>query len=298
MTSLSITPVVFDLTALSEIWKDPEEIMVYGWKHCHYDKVGEALDALIGAPNYPIKKVHSYRIGDPFDSTAKTIAGRRLNHLFFSGSEYLLQHQAPPPKVQKQVIGRECKTAITNIVLENYKRKKEGKPLIPILFCIDIDGNPSPARFDRLAAKHPKFNNQITYKELRRAYKLCTHENPSIREVALETFKFIKLTKNRDGGYAPKSIAAPWAHSLFSTMWDMRKMVSKSQPKKAYVNWREQLDERIKDYDKFNPVQVKAATSDTSGTKRKADDEKSADSPKKAHVETADSDVIMTPEAT
>jgi hypothetical protein len=253
---------------------------------------------LIGAPNYPIKKVHSYRIGDPFDSTAKTIAGRRLNNLFFTGSEYLLQHQAPPPNVQKQVIGRECKTAITNVVLENYKRKKEGKPLIPVLFCIDIDGNPNPARFDRLAAKHPKFNNQITYKELRRAYKLCTHENPSIRAVALETFKFIKLTKNRDGEYTPMSIAAPWAHSLFSSMWDMRKKVSKSQPKKAYVNWREQLDERIKDYEKYNPMKVKAAASDICVIKRKAEDEKSSDSPKKARVETTDSDATMTLEAT
>ncbi len=255
MTAISPSPSspveepAFDISALDTICKGADQVMVYGWKHCLYHLVGQAICTMTVHPDFPIKKVFSYRIGNPSNPNAKTLSGRKLNTLYFTGSDSSLKSKRPSPALSQKTIARECKTALTNLVLENYKRKSEGKPLIPILFCIDIDDNPTPASYSHIATKHPQFNEQITYKELRRAYKLCTHKNVLVRKAALETFKFIKLTKNQEGDYTLKPVPAPWAHSQFPTVWNIRSKVSTSKPKQAHVNWRKQLDQRIREFE-------------------------------------------------
>lgn len=295
MTSLSLTPAVsekpsyLEIGSVIKICKGADQVLVYGWKHCKYDDVTETLQDLIGTKGFPFKQVFSYRIGNPFDCY-KTLSGRYLTNLVFEHCDYMLKtHNSEV--VPSIVLSRLCKTGITNLVLENYKRIHEGLPLIPVLFCIDIDGNPQPLRIDHLASKDPKFNKQVTYKELRRAYKLCTHENAKIREAAMGTFRFVKLVKIQEA-FSMQEIAAPWADPRFSQFWSLRKKLSKSEPKEETFNWRMQLNLYIQSFEEplaesdDEVMEEESPRSLTAkGTKRKADEDAESHPAKRARTE-------------
>lgn len=243
------------LDSVASICKGANQTMVYGWEHCFYTMVaGFLMVAADKIPSWPIKKVFDLDAGKPDlfedeEHCATTIEGRKINLIDF-----------PEPKTGTQRIGRICKTALTNLVLENYKRKKEGLPLIPVLFCIDIIGNEKPCTMVKLTSKIDTFNNQITYKELRRAYKLCTHENPEIRQVAQETFKFV-----RTGAEGLELLEAPWADSnKADKFWKTRKGLSKSTPKPSSANWNTQLTKLVAAYDAERAVSASPSLSLTS----------------------------------
>jgi hypothetical protein len=134
---------------------------------------------------------------------------------------------------------------MTNLVLENVKRLRMKETPIPLIFCHDIDDNPKPFKPTDMISKDPKLNAQYSHKELRRAYKLCTHENEEIRNAALATFKFVRLKNIGKETYALERIAAPWDAPLFSLSWEARKSISSSQPKSEHVNWRKQLERHV-----------------------------------------------------
>jgi hypothetical protein len=147
-------------------------------------------------------------------------------------------------------------------LLENMKRIQEKLPVIPVLFCIDIDDNPKPLSIETLCSKQKNMNRQITHKELRRAYKLSTHENPAIRQAAAETFRFVKLAYwKEEGTYFLKQIAAPWDSPKFASCWAARKKQSTSKPKPAETNWRKSLDKEVSKHKAASaPIAPKART--------------------------------------
>lgn len=295
MTSLSLTPAIsecpsyLDINSVIKICKGADQVLVYGWKHCKYDDITKALGDLIGTEGFPIKRVFSFRIGNPF-ACYKTLSGRYLTNLVFEHCDSMLKDHNSEA-VPSIVLSRLCKTGITNLVLENYKRIHEGLPLIPVLFCIDIDDNSQPLRIDHLASKDPKFNKQVTYKELRRAYKLCTHENAKIREAARGTFRFVKLVKQQEG-FTMRQIPAPWADPRFSQFWSLRKKLSKSKPKEETFNWRMQLNLYIQSYeeplsesDDEAMEEQSPPTLSAKGIKRKAEKDSESHPAKRARIE-------------
>lgn len=220
--------------------------MVYGWRHCQYLNVQENLEYRVDAEeDFPIKKMYSNTMGclpsaDHLADAAITLEGRKLNRIAYKKK-----------RAFHKVVARQCKTALTNLVLENYKRIEEGRAIIPLLFCIDIDGNPRPWSIDKIVAKEQRYNDQITHKELRRAYKLYMHENSKVRAAAAATLKFVKLTYLGNATYALQETASPWADAeTFSTFWAARKACSRSSPKKDIINWRKQLAGDITVYER------------------------------------------------
>jgi hypothetical protein len=193
-------------------------------------------------PDFPIRRTFDYTVGYPLASKAEvtTLEGREMHIIAGDGS---IQHK--------------CKNAIVNLILENYKRKKEGKPLIPLLYILDIDRNPKGRTYQNLAmnmtSKDPKYNKVVTHRELRRAYKLFSHENAVIREIARETFRFARLKNTEEETYALEPIAAPWESTGFAACWEARQKLSTSKPKQD--SWRMQLDRQIARYDRLCRLQ-------------------------------------------
>jgi hypothetical protein len=101
-----------------------------------------------------------------------------------------------------------------------------------------------------MTTKDRKLNRVTTHKELRRAYKLCSHENSAIREVARETIKIVRLRRTDSGTYATDQIAAPWESPEFAACWEARQKLSTSKPKEN--SWRVQLDRQIARYESMS----------------------------------------------
>lgn len=241
--------------SLIEMCEGSEQVMIYGWQNCGYSFVAQSLREECENEEFPLQRIFDHTVGDYLAAgeVCTTLEGRKFNHTHFESDESyqnrLGNHSegvvAETP-ILKKSLQRECKAALTNVVIENYKRVAEELPLIPVIFFIDADGNTRPFRMDHMTSKESQYNDQYTYKELRRAYKLCTHENQKLREVAQATFRFAKLRNIEEGEWEAEPVPAPWANSQFASLWEQRKKISKSKPKESYLsNWREQLETHI-----------------------------------------------------
>lgn len=196
-----------DIESVEKIGNSPQ-IMIYGFAHCFYN------DATIGLRHSPgkIQKVFNYMVGSNSEIFIfKTLEGR------------------PIEKIPTLGFFGQCKNGITNLVLENYKRAIEGKPLIPILFFVDCDNNAFPLNERSFTSKKPKANQVITHKELRRVYKLCieleNHPAAEMRElaqIAKATFKFVKISKIQNKAVVTE-IAAFWQNEKLASAWQKRK---------------------------------------------------------------------------
>lgn len=146
-------------------------------------------------------------------------------------------------------IRRLCKSKLVNIVLENYKSQREGKPLIPIVFCIDVTNNEYPlftrAILSRTDPANQRGDKLFTHSELRRAYKLCYDEkvDPAICDIAKRSFHFVKVER------APQTkelklqrIQAPWEAADWEKHWAMRQDTAKTLSSEKPHNWRQQAN--------------------------------------------------------
>ena len=264
--------------SLCEITKGGNQVMIYGWGHCGFYEMIIATDAAIedarrSTSIRPIKRLFAFDLGKRpvhklSTSAITSLEGRRMNLIDYDYSKGGLKETS-----------RQCKTALTNLVLENYKRQQEGLSLIPIVFAIDITKNPKPCRSRNICSKMSRVNDQVTHKELRRAFKLCSHPNPKIRAIALQTFKFVKVNVLKDR-VTLEQIPAPWATSVnspgkvsstFAACWKARKKSSASKPKHEKYDWRKQLESQTSRYDRLNQLKALMAKSAIQ-TKRRLDE--------------------------
>lgn len=212
---------------------ESKQAMVYGFERCAYQDVADVLG------KFYLEKVFNWFVGDPTKAVIirTTIEGRVIEQLPIK----------PYPPSELPAPSQRHKAGLSNIVLENYKRAKVGLPLIPIIFCVDIDSNSRPIDIEILASNQTRY----TFKELRRAYKLiCEFDNPELRRIALATFKFVKLTKEREASYKLDLVPAPWANVRWKELWAKRK--AKAKPPKAPAgeyNWRKNLASSIRKFD-------------------------------------------------
>lgn len=225
-------PFCLDPQSVMEICPEADEVMVYGWKHCKYGEVHDAIQGLATIEEFPIKKVHSWKAGYiRSDETGKTLDGQIFSRLMFAEPENDIQKNSRP-----------CKTALTNLVLENYLRDQEGLNCIPLIFCIDIDDNPKTCNSETILSRETANNNAITNKEIRRAFKLARYDDIGVQWAANHTFKFVKLTKREDNSYSMEAIAAPWESDDWVTNWNLRQRLSTSTPKCDFYSWRAQIN--------------------------------------------------------
>lgn len=231
-----------NIASVKAICGGSDQVMIYGAQNCKYREVTSVLEDLAVGQNPPLRKVYNWVVGSTVTSKKRrtTLEGRHMHVLSY-------EKASTHPRIHS----RPCKTAITELVLENYKRIEEGRAIIPLLFCIDIDGIDKPISMESITTRDTKKNAYITLKELRRAYKLCQHENPKIRRAAEATLKFVKLKYQGNETYALEQISAPWAHSAEADeMWAAREKSSLSKPKPREFNWRSQLDARVEEFEK------------------------------------------------
>lgn len=258
-------------SSLTAICKESNQAVIYGVHHCSYSKVALAINLINSEPGstLPVKKSFVCSLGNPegFDVDVTTLEGRKMNLLEFDQTSTLSKNTS-----------RVCKTALTDVVLENYKREQEGLSLIPVLFCIDITDNPRPFSPAAILSKASGLNEQYTHKEFRRAFKLCTHPKADVRRIAQQTFKFVKVCVQKDA-CTLEQIPAPWASTVeapekvspsFAAHWRVRQSKSKSVPKSN--GWSQQLESQMKTYDRSrktgHPTPVSALVKEEPSTKQ------------------------------
>ena len=207
----------FNVDSTLEICKPSRQVAVYGFQHCGYTNVMRGL-----RESNLFQNVYSgfLSVSPPKDRT--TIENRVIDS-FCSGGKF--------------------KATLVDIVFENSQRKKLGLPLIPVLFCVDTYDNWHPWNPESVC-DHSYY---VTNSEMRRAYKLCCEfEDPAIRQVAGETFKFVKLAKHKTkpDTIELQEIDAPWKCTGWEAAWARRKTYTIPRPGKT-SDWRADLRKKI-----------------------------------------------------
>ena len=229
----------FDLQSAHDICDRAEEVMIYGFQHCRYTQVTEAIKS----DGSPFKKVYDCSIGGPYapEEVMTTLEGNRFYQVDIRGLD-----RNDDVRRLKQY----CKAGLVNLIIENVKRAKQQKKLIPALLIVDIDGNRHRLTPDAVSNKQYTF---VTMGELRRVYKLCNDPklDPKIKEIATATFKFAKTCEHHDREgvyYSLQQIEPFWKNSGWTEAWQARmgeaeqeKKSESEVEKRAY--WREQLNE-------------------------------------------------------
>lgn len=237
-----------DPKALESLAKYPR-VAVYGYRDCEYLTIIVSL-------REAGKLVSTYCCADtdkPLPMELSLPGGRTIEQL--------------PLKTGIEDV-QMSKTGLNNIVLENAKRillnetRKEHHPLIPILFCIDIDGNRHKLpNIQSVASKDKATNGLVTSKELRRALKLTLHTDKTISEAAKQTFHFVKVhtsekiiveedEKVRLVTYSFEEIDKPWGDKADDELIKEYESIRGKNPTLAEgrgfkSEWRNQLTEAI-----------------------------------------------------
>lgn len=220
-----------DFNSVKNVIGDSKQAMVYGWADCHYKKVAKALEK---SPESCVKKVFDYHLGDSSaPKNEKTLEGREI--------EKLKVYIKPGKEMH-----RLCKTGVTNLLLENYKRSKEGKDIIPVIFCLDADDNQNVSSSETISSKDPKINEYVTNSELRRCKKLYDELNKSpdeelreMAEIAKQMLKFVKVVRSGENG--DKAALQP-----IPGLWDLPDLTETMQNRtKVKPKWKEELEEAV-----------------------------------------------------
>lgn len=213
-----MTAVISYASLVSALGGECSQVMVYGFADCKYETIAKILrtDRPFGGglEENPIKRVFDYKIAD---FTSKYVVCDLINEPIKSctleGWEiYRIKSDTSAPQV--------FKAALVNIIIENVKRQRIGLPLIPVLFTTAISSDTSgryPPSIEDVIQKRAV----LTFRELRRVYKLCA--DPAVPEevrlVAERTFKFVKVLVLSSSladstSYAFELIKAPWQTDL------------------------------------------------------------------------------------
>jgi hypothetical protein len=213
-----------------DVAKDPAKtIMVYGFSHCH---MWDVLNAFQNVRT--ISRVYDYSIGVPYDL-----------HYNPQGDPLI-----KCPVARPLTIHRACKSALVNMIVDNYQRRQKdvNAAITPILFCVDTDKNRYPINEQDFVCK-----NLITYSELRRAYKLCNDPtiDPAIREIAKETFLFAHVQETPNHTYQLTPAAAPWEILNLESAWEAKRLAKGNGDGANKSKWREYLQEILPQTDIF-----------------------------------------------
>lgn len=164
-----------------------------------------------------------------------------------------LQHKTSDKRVIRKINHEgsflstcECKAGLVNMVIENFKRKQDGIPIIPIIFVVEKDD----LKLDVISIvdKGLPYSKCFINSEIRRAYKLCFDSNMAeeIRVIAKETFLFISLTTNTvtdSVQFTFTTCLAPWESFEWEARWKNR-LKSIHSSHKSYP-WRKELQKII-----------------------------------------------------
>ncbi len=207
--------VPIDYKSLDSIARS-NQLMVYGFAHCG---CGTVLDRLRADPEGLFDKVFDYDSCDNTDAST-TLEGHTINII--------------PKTYSDDDIGNQCKNVISNLVLANCIRKKQNLPIIPLIFLADVEDNRYPLRAEEIACTSytADGDKRRTHQEIRRCYKLSTEFDNTplkeISEIARETIKFVKVSRNEKGTAIFEQIEPVWKQPSWEEIWNKRKQLKQA----------------------------------------------------------------------
>lgn len=212
-----------DLTSVEALAAGSDQVAVYGWKHCHYIQV---MDAIRPSDNFAIT---AYSFSDL--NFGFTKEGRCFGVL----------------TPRKGIPNEFCYIGLANLVLENWKRIQEQKKVIPLIFCLDMNNNPYPFKVENMLSTDATQNKLYSHKELRRIAFLANHiDNADVRESAKQTFKFVEVKQTNDGVYTLHETSAPHLHPDYPTLFKARQASLKTSS--VPQAWAVQLEKEVREY--------------------------------------------------
>jgi len=227
---------VINYETVAKITQGSKQACIYGFSSCLYSVIYD----LCQEEGSCLERVYDYRIGDIFEDAGLRSRRTLEGHL-------MVQIGATSEK-------RGCfKAALVVLIFENYRRYHERLPLIPLLFCLDIDDNPFPLRPEDMTARTPAGAKKLeTPSEVRRCFRLaCEFPDEIIRAVANATFKFIKVVKIPREKHILldfTEMAAPWRHERWEMLWKARKALPKAPRAEKRYPWRNELLGLLRSY--------------------------------------------------
>lgn len=235
--------VVFSLNidSLNTLLTGARRVMVYGYEYAHYYDVFEDI-------SHNKKKLREV---EPI--TWSSVASVKEGLRFAESSKPFVN------------ISRTCKTGLTNIFLDNYKKVKQGENPTLILFCVgtnmptgDLRGKKSPPlpEPETLADRNSPYYSKITQKELRRMYKICCDisektSDPELRllaEVAKKSVKFVTVDYDETlDQFVMHEVPPTWDDPRWGKVWAKRmdSRPSTREVKAATDKWENQLLEAV-----------------------------------------------------
>ena len=230
-------PFLFDASSVADVLgHGADEVMVYGFSHAHYREVYRAFCHI----DSPVINV--------FDWKARGRQGPKMERI--SDQKKPARFDAGQNRINKGIL--------VDLAFENYKRKQEGLPLIPLLFCLQSNTAEGPAATPESVCSSADF---FTIKELRRLYRLeklfAQSPHPELREISdivRETTHMVRVDKGPDGVFRFANTPAPWADPAWDQAWKAREERKKakgealSEEAKQDLWWRKDLRERIAAY--------------------------------------------------
>lgn len=221
--------IILDKDSVNKILKNSNEVMVFGMNDCQYGELAQALAVL--------------------KLEVSMAVGHQLEELNYSSSK----------NPGGGIMGALCKNLLSSLILENYKRVQENKSIIPLIFCVGFESDTKKTELKvKYIAEEHYFWGSITNKELRRCYKLYAETDSNIKQIAAQTFKFIKLKQgsiNLDN-YFLEEVPPFWEDNTFKEAWKIRisdpnrksQIIAKNNPKK--YQWKNELKSAIGLFDK------------------------------------------------
>ncbi len=232
------------------VGKKTKEAMVYGFRHAHYLEVQKALCAT----GSPIQQVYDWALGSSEKPAVSKITKKPLEQIRFQKKG-----------AGKKPISRLCKAGITNLILENYKRRKEGNEIIPLIFCVGSK-NPNKEAYEPSLGENPPSlrtiagrSTVVTHSELRRAFRLCKDfmhsPDPVLREiaeVARDTIKLVTVDQDeKSDSYSLQQISPTWDDAQWDIEMRGRKATRPARIGQKLFKWRHELTFRAHMFD-FN----------------------------------------------
>ncbi|KTD00544.1 hypothetical protein [Fluoribacter gormanii] len=206
-----------DRQSIRELCGESSEVVVFGFGKYDYKKLCEAINQ-----NDEMKAVHS----DNYD-TKNADLSKNNPYSMYNYFKFILN----------------------DLIVENYKKQKEGKPIVPLIFVV----GKSDASYDPKQIAEREYDptdKWVTLTELRRVYKLATEFGPEFSKVALNTVKFVSLETNSDVTTL-KPVTPFWEDKNWQKEWQTRKEETKQTHGRLIKNsiWRSNLQEKIQEID-------------------------------------------------
>lgn len=223
--------------SVQSIAGNAKQVMVYGYTHCKYDLVRDVI-ARFGA-DYGIEKQYTHQIGQMYSELKRrTLEGRDIEEINILKSGALVRYA-------DRII---CKTAVTILILENWKRSKEGLEIIPTIVCVDTEDNAYPLNIEAVADRTHLNGRLMTHSELRRIYKLSQfHQNGGHKDlaaVARKTMVYVKVKKN--GSLEP--IQPFWKDPHWSELWKITRNSEKDCDNDDKIPWKDEVKRIMESY--------------------------------------------------